>query len=454
VSFLKLIFSLLGAFFALTATVCSAESGKGLQGNLTWRDNVLLDAVLRIEPGEELVIAPGTTVRPQSTSAKIIVAGTLRVEGSADAPVVFSAPPGWEGIEFIEATDQSSISYAHFSQAEIAISSVSTNFRLAHCRFVDGGTAVKLLRESSPTITDSLFSGNRIGIHSEMKSNATVRQNRFVGHKTAAILAAHNSLGAIEANTFEENRHGIDLMQKYSDRISRNHFSHNDVGIYCNQSQKTPRIFGNDFVGNRIGVENTAFSSPDIENNRFSDNDIALRNDQLCSPKIGHNLFRDNRTAIYNYRKSNPDVQKNRFEINGLAIFCDYSSYPAVHQNDFARNGMAVRLGIYQSGDWERKFNSKTIMMEQVSSRNGRSPLPEQMPGPIADTVNVSHNWWGEDTIKFKQAGPGGELEMFHDRRDQPEVFYEGYGPGGYALDVVVFEPWLTAPVADSGPAN
>jgi len=448
------ILSLLPALLLLASAALGVESAGTLQGKVSWRGEVLLRQAVRVGPAAELIITPGTVIRPQSPQAKLVVAGTLKVEGSAREPVTFAAPLGWEGIEFVEAPEGSAVEHAVFSHAATAVSSVATSFVLRHCVFRDGGTAVKLLREARPVIEENLFAGNEIGIDSEMKSVSVIRRNHFKGQKSAAILVSHNSLGAIEENTFEDNKQGIGVLQKFPERISGNRFNRNEVGIYCNQTQDTPRISGNTFEGNQIAVSNVSYSYPAMDNNVFTGNEIAIRNDQFGSPRIVRNLFRGNKTAIYNYRKSNPVVENNLIEQNDLAIFCDYSSYPTVHRNNFRQNGMGVRLGIYQSGDWERRFGSKAIAQKQAAARNGRSPLLSHSSSDIRDVVDVSNNWWGDDTAKLKRAGTEGNLEMFHDRRDQPQVAYEGFGPGSYALDVIRFAPWLTAPVAESGPTK
>ena len=45
-------------------------------------------------------------------------------------------------------------------------------------------------------------------------------------------------------------------------------------------------------------------------------------------------------------------------------------------------------------------------------------------------------------------------MAIFFDRNDKPKVVYEGFGKESYALDRVVFSPWLASPVKDTGPAR
>lgn len=419
-----------------------------------WSGEVRLEAPVQVAKGVVLEIAAGSVVRPATPDVKISVFGAVQVRGTAAQPVIFVAPPGWKGIELVDTSQSSHFEFAEFKGAEVAISGTSARFAVKNCLFRDCEYAIRLLRESYPEVENSFFEGNRIGIDNEMKSAATVRKNLFRGHRKSAILSSYSSRGTIEKNRFEKNVQGIALMQNNPGRISDNSFVGNQIAIYCYQTQNTPEINGNRFSENQTAIDNTSFASPLIRNNNFTHNATAIRNDQLGTPLVSHNLLRSNKIAIYNYRRSNPTIENNLIEQNELALFCDYSSYPSVRRNNFKKNLMAVKLGIYQSGDWERRFGSSALMQKVAAARKSRNPHLDKSPGEIQDIVDVSHNWWGDDTTKLKRAGATGNLEMFHDRRDQPQVVYEGFDGEHYTLDLIVFAPWLTNQVVDSGPSG
>lgn len=449
----RVVFNIVAALLLSSVQAFAGEVSGTLQGQIRWEGEVALKSAVTVAPGAVLTIAPGAEVKPLVPGAKIVVQGTLAVKGTKAAPITFSSAPGWQGIEFIEAPRGSSIEHARFRNAQSAVSSIATPFVLRATTFRDCGTAVKLLREADPVIEDCLFENNEIAIDNEMKSAPLIRRNRFAGHKKTAVLASHNSTGSIEENVFEKNKQAIGLLQKYPDRIVGNRFIDNEVGIFCNQTQNTPRIKGNVFSGNENALVNFSFSYPEVENNTFVKNGTAIRNDQFGSPLVVHNLFRDNETAIYNNRKSNPKIEKNLVERNGLALFCDYSSYPRVKENNFLDNGKGVELGIYQSADWEKRSGSKVIVEKEATARRSQNPLLAQAPTEFNDFVEVSGNWWGErNTAALAAAGEEGNVSFFFDRRDKPEVVYEGFGADSYVLDLVAFSPWLAAPVADAGP--
>lgn len=438
------------ALLGLTALPVPAAD---LPGATRWSGEFRLTEAVSVPQGATLTIAAGTRVIASSADAAIAVSGRLQVEGTPTAPVTFETPAGWRGIQFVEGEKGSRIRHARFARAAAAISTIATDFTLSNSEFQGCEFAVKLEREASPIIENNWFADNGIGISNEMKSAPTIRNNRFSGHTKSAIVASHGSRGPVTGNRFVENQQGIGLIQRYEGVIADNHFSGNDTAIFCNQTQNTPRIERNRFEGNKVAVANVSFAYPAVVNNHFLDNGTALHNDQYGSALIEHNLFRGNKTALHNNKKSNPKVTLNRFEKNELALFCDFSSYPEVKQNNFIDNAMGVKLGIYQSADWEKRSGSKPLMQREASARQSQNPLLGKVPTEFSDVVDVSGNWWGADTARLAAAGEKGNVTIFFDRHDQPEVSYEqeGFGPGKFRLDRIHFAPWLKEAVAGAG---
>jgi nitrous oxidase accessory protein NosD len=441
---------------AILFSVVAPAFGQTVSGKLAgaprWSGEIRLAETVVVPPGVTLKITPGTRIRAERANAVLMINGTLDARGTEKAPIVFSGPAGWEGISFFEAAEGGILEQVRIDHAAVAVSSIAAKFVLRGCRFTGNGTAVKLLRESYPLIEDCRFADNDIAIDNEMKSVATVRGSHFSGHKKSAIVASHGSRGAITGNRFEKNRQAVALVQKYPDPVENNDFIDNGVGIFCNQTQNTPAIRHNRFEKNETALINFSFAYPAVEHNFFTDNGTAVRNDQFASPKIFRNLFRGNGTALFNDRKSDPEVTRNQFEKNDLVLFCDHSSYPLFRENNLLGNPQAVRLGIFQSADWEARSGSKKIVQEKARQLNSRNPLIERIPSDFRDRVEVAGNWWGEDMPRLRQAREETNLDLFHDRLDQPTVTYEGYGDEAYRLDRVVFQPVLDQAVADTLP--
>ncbi|MCF6177833.1 MAG: right-handed parallel beta-helix repeat-containing protein [Geopsychrobacter sp.] len=285
-----------------------------------------------------------------------------------------------------------------------------------------------------------------------MRSSPKVIGNSFSGHTKSGISASNSSRGLIEDNFFEKNEQGIGILQQYPDLVRNNRFIGNRVGLYCYQSQNSPKVEGNFFQDNEYALVNFSFSFPQVLNNRFVGNKTAVQNDQFGSAQVERNLFKDNETAIYSNRKSNPKISKNSFFGNKLALFIDYSSYPEVKENNFEKTGEGARLGIYQSADWEKRSGSKQLVMKNAQARGSKNSMLGQAPTEFVDVVDLSGNWWGEKTEILKGAGDDKNLSFFYDRHDKPLVTYEGFGPGRYLLDKISFQPVLTEPVTDAGP--
>lgn len=437
------------ALTAMLGLALSAQAGQ-LSGQVRWTGQVQLKSATVVPKGATLTIAAGSRVLVSDASAGISVQGRILVEGSEAAPVVFAAPEGWVGIDLVEG-EPSRFRHVRFSKAMAAISSIATPFEVSHGEFRDCETAIKLLRETSPLIEASLFIDNGIGIDNEMKSAPTIRDNRFSGHKRSAILASHNSSGPVTGNRFENNQQAITLLQKYPDRIADNAFVGNESAILCNQTQSSPLIENNRFIDNGYGLTNVSFSYPTVRNNLFRGNRTAVHNDQYGSPLLERNSLVQNGTAVHNNRKSNPRLLGNLIEANELALFCDYSSYPEVKGNNFLDNRMAVKLGIYQSADWEKRSGSRAIVQREAAARQSQNPMLANAPTEFSDFVDVSDNWWGAQTAQLKAAGKDGNPAMFHDRKDQPKVVYEGFGPEEYRLDRIVYHPWREQLVAEVG---
>ena len=145
---------------SLTGPVLAQE----LNGKVRWSGEVILDEPVLVHRDATLTIAAGTQLVIKDPKAKISVQGILQVNGTEAAPVSFTGLPGWEGIEFMEAPKGSVVRWADFHSAKAAIVSFETDFHVENCTFEEGEFGVRLMRESSPKIVNSLFKNNQIGI--------------------------------------------------------------------------------------------------------------------------------------------------------------------------------------------------------------------------------------------------------------------------------------------------
>lgn len=408
--------------------------------NQQWQGEVVLSRSVLVAAGVELTILPGTRITVAAADVILRVEGGLLALGSAGQPVEFVAPRGWLGIELYQATEMSRLAFIHIDGAKIGLSSSLSRFEMTQSRFRNCTTAIKLLRQSTPTVASSNFEENQIAIDIGTRSQVNLSDNRFYANGTA-VMASHNSSGNMDGNRFLENKQAVHLKHFFPGRLSGNVFRGNTAAILCDQTMASPLIADNQFVGNAQGVISLLASKPQIRGNVFRQNQMALLNNQLGSPHITNNNFTQNGIGIKSERRSAPLLERNRFEKNELALFCDYLSYPTIRQNNFIANGLAVRLGNHQSSAMESQGTSDR-QMQQFLAESGRSGKLAVFP-VATGVVDVSDNWWGK-------ALSDDEPQLFFARRQEKWVLDEPTGVR-YLRDRIDYSSWLPHPVADAG---
>lgn len=166
-----------------------------LNGTQRWQGRVLIQGDVVIAPGSSLEIAPGSEIlflppgehdlyreHPHFPGSELIVRGTLRAEGSKDAPIRFAAadpgaPPGsWGGVN-LQQSPSASFRFCRFTQADSAIHS----------------------QESEVYIEDSVFSENLVGIrfHTSrilIENNLLCRNDVAIRFHFGAPVICHNDI--------------------------------------------------------------------------------------------------------------------------------------------------------------------------------------------------------------------------------------------------------------------
>lgn len=437
----KTILLLLTAMLVL-AGVVSAEQRTYLvvSENQQWQGEIVLTQPILVAAGVELIIAPGTRISAATTDSFIRVEGSLQAIGSAAQPIKFVTPPGWQGIELFQSAVINRFAYVYFDAAETALSTSLSRFEMEKSRFRNCTTAIKLLRQSMPTINSSDFSDNKIAIDIGMRSQVSLSGNRFIANGTA-IMASHNSAGDIKRNDFIDNTQAIYLQHLFPGHLSKNTFTGNKTGILCDQTMASPVISANKFAANEQGIVCLLASRPQIEGNVFRKNRLALFNNQLGSPRVENNLFDHNVVAVKSERRSAPMLARNHFENNQLALFCDYLSYPTVKQNNFIANDLSVKLGDHQSADMDDQ-GASAEQKQKFLADSGRSGKQAVFPA-ASGVVDVSDNWWGKE---LEVENP----QFFYARQQDKWVLDESTGVR-YLRDQIDFSPWLRQPVAEAG---
>lgn len=374
----------------------TAAEARFLTGVVRWSGTVTLTETVRVEPGAELVIAPGTRV--QASGGRLEVAGKLVAEGAEFAG-------DWEGI---------------------LLKGCDADTRLQTCRISGARTGVRAIG-GAPRLEDLTLEGNDVGMELRQKCAATVRHCTFAGNHKVGLFVKDDANPVVEDNRFRNNgKFGAYIFRSIPVRFSGNRFEKNHTGLMIANYGSDPIVTANHFTGNRIGI----------------------LVDRAARPRIQGNVLEHNDTGIRVYRRSDPEIGGNRIDGNQVGVSVAYSSYPKLHHNDFFGNGTALRLE-YQSSTWEARKGS-AARAAAIASRGAFGQAPRAQVGEeqrrarnLDGTVDARENWWGKDgTAELARIGAEGNPSFIHDGRDQPTFEDEGQS---YPLDKVRFSPWLKA---------
>lgn len=419
---LLFLFSLVNSTYAM---------GTVIEGEKSYSGNVELKGEYLIKQGTKISIQPGTILL---FMGKVKFSGTgkgkITINGSNNSVIRFVQSEvelknveisGLEGIEFIES------------------SAVIENTQLKNNK-----VSLKVNRNSNTTIKSSLFVSNEIGLAVELKSSCIVEESKFEKNEIGVVLGQQAGAEIIRSG-FINNKSGIFVNRDGVLHVSSSKFinNHKGIDIYQNIGSK---VIGNLFSKNKTAIFGEVFTQVDVEKNDFIENNAAIDFLQVVTGKIRNNIFRKNATAILLEKKSSPDIRYNSFEENEVGIFCNFSSYPVITRNNFLYNKLHIKLGEFQSADFENRTGSRAIQMKEVVEKQSRRSMQfnEKQKTIYSGEIFAKNNYWDENTLKEFQTKKN--VSSIFDGYDLKEVTYEGYGSEKYAIDIVNYKPYLTAP--------
>lgn len=403
-----------------------------LEGEKNYSGNVELKGNYLIKQGTKIDLKPDTVLL---FTGKVKFSGTgkrkITIKGSRNSVIRFVQSEvdlknfvisGIEGVEFIE-----------------------TNGSIENAEFNDNRVGIKVTRNSNILINSAVFNFNGIGLAIELKSSSKLESCKFENNE-AGIILGQQGVGEVVLSSFLNNKTGIFVNRDGMLFLSNCKIRNNDKGvdIYQNIGSK---IVGNVFTKNRIAIFGELFTQVNIEKNDFMENNTAIDFLQVVTGKIRNNIFKKNGTAILLEKKSSPDIRNNSFEDNEIGILCNFSSYPTITKNNFLNNKLHIKLGEFQSADFENRTGSRAIQLKEVVEKQSRrsAQFNEKQKTVYSGEVFAKNNYWDENTVKeFKTKD---NISTIYDGFDLKEVTYEGYGSEKYAIDIVNYEPYLTTPV-------
>lgn len=384
----------------LLLVLAAPVQARSLSGTVRWSGTVSLAESVRVEPGAELIIAPGTRVT--FSAGQLEVAGRLVADG-----VEFAGD--WEGILLKGCGPDTVLRRSVIRGARTGVKAV-------------GG---------SPRLADLTLEGNQVGMELRRKCAAEVSGCRFENNGKVGLFIKDDASPAVHDNRFRGNgKFGVYVFRAVPSRFRDNRFEENATGLMIANYGSDPHIEHNDFRQNRIGI----------------------LVDRAARPLLRDNELRDNATGIRLYRRSDPEVVGNHLDGNRVGVSIAYSSYPQVHGNDFTNCDTALLLE-YQSSRWEQE-KGQAARAAEVAGRGAFGAAPRSQVGEeqrrarnLDGTVDARDNWWGPaGTAELARIGSDGNPSFIVDGRDHP-TFEEG--GKSYPLDRVRFAPWRSAPATE-----
>ncbi len=412
-----------------------------LEGTVTWSGERQLAVPTTVAPGATLVLEAGTVLRTEG-EGQLVVAGALYALGTEAAPVRLLGSKETEAA-LIEANDGAAVIRLHRVEASGAKSAVTVRggfLGITSSRFLGNDAALTLDLKATGEVRDVVLEKNQVGLSVGNSARARVVGLTAVGNRVG--VGVHNSAELdLTASAFRENTAGYVQQNQCNVRIDGTAFEGNQVGADLRQTRRSPRIAFCTFRKNEAGVSASLFAHPFVDACDFRQNEVGFSADQFSGPFVRFSDFQGNGEAVRLDKKSNARLEGNLLRDNKVALFADYSSYPKVGGNRFQDNEWHVRLGIYQSSDWERRQGSRAIMMGTAKEAGTRNPfLMEGQVPPGEGIFSVAGNAFDAETAAEMAAGPDANLTRFWDGRDQGPVRYEGFGEGEYAVDVIQYE--------------
>jgi hypothetical protein len=168
-----------------------------------WSGVVLVQGGVSVPAGTTVTIQPGTTVE-MADSAWLSVAGTLRAQGTAAAPIVVTsaypkpAPDAWDYIDFTGPSANASV----LDHVDV--------FYGGHGG--SGGAELSASGGASPTISNSVIAqSSGDGLYLDENSRATVTNCTFAGNTSYAISTSADNSTLISGNSVANGQSGMEV---------------------------------------------------------------------------------------------------------------------------------------------------------------------------------------------------------------------------------------------------
>ncbi|MDD5760879.1 MAG: right-handed parallel beta-helix repeat-containing protein [bacterium] len=390
------------AVMLLVFIAAETAFGREISGRQSFTGGVI------VPKGETWKVLPGAVVRFRG--GRLLVRGTLVVEGTALQPATIEGDDAFEGVDLRGEYG------SRFARA-----------------VVSGGRRGVLLTNASAEFREVTFKRNAVGIDVGQYARVRIAGCTFEGNSRAGLLVKRGGSAELSATRFSgAGKAGIYDYGAGNVEIRDCRFEKNTVGLQAGMAGARAQVSRSVFRGNGTGILAEKTARPFIEGCEVTGNEIGMS-------------FR---------RRAEGTVKGCRVHENGTGVLVEYSSYPVFRGNTFRGNReAAVRLR-HQSAEWEGEATEAD--REDAGARDapfgggdaargdfrtvddGRTSVsPAGPPGKragLTGTVDFRGNEWGE---LQPQVDRGGNVAGIHDGRDEPFFEYKGKR---YRMDTVLLK--------------
>lgn len=263
-----------------------------VEGEEVWQGTVIISDRVTVPPGAMLRLKPGTRVlfRKKDTNGdglgegELLVLGSIRALGTAEAPVVFDSAEAspkagdWDKVSIISSEDNENLFehcvfrhgmqslHAHFS--ELTARNCLFEYNLRGLQFQESTSTVVedsvfrfnkqalRFRDSTASVTDSEFADNGYAVHS-FRADFKFTGNKVSGTLLGGMLAKESKL-VMEKNAFANNRSAFRAKGEGSTLSMNNNNIENTVETALSLSDVQAELADNEFVKSgldHIGIE-------------------------------------------------------------------------------------------------------------------------------------------------------------------------------------------------------
>jgi hypothetical protein len=392
-------------------TAASPRAPKLLQdevllGDVVWQGHLLIDGLIRLPPGNRLIILPGTVVEFKKKDSNgdgigengLMLQGVLIAKGTAENPILFRSAEkeknrgDWDAINIFNSDGaQNLIEYCQLEDA----------YRGLHFHF------------ANVAVQNSIFRNNYRGVQFQ-ESAAALRKNIFHGNISA--VQARDSQITFNDNKLLHNIFGASFFRSHLD-IRGNTFGGNlDFGLKIREGY--PTIAENVFHHNRFGLMVSDAKYGSISGNlllKNAESGLSIRTS--ANMGISGNFIQANGFSGISIREAMAVIDNNHISENGERGIGLISFYGSITGNDILHNGLyaiAVEDGSDISAplNWYGRSDIEGVLYHQANDPSrGRITYAPAREGPSRfqwplPTVPLDLNWYGDIIVPATVALP------------------------------------------------